>query len=528
MLTRHGSSEAAACRPHSGRLSKFTGQRAGPRKLAATGGFAFILAAIAGLALSGAPGGPPRAPEAHASRLSVLTPALHAALNDATGTDPSSTAPASAAGEPQTPQTPALAGLAFAASTLTPGDGDIFSPTVEEVPVAMKRGETLVQVLTRAVGSEEDANAAIRSLRDLMNLRRLRPEQPITLSIRRPRRPHPVLDFLLSPLESAEDRRPLLVGVNIRTEVDRHVNIVRQEDGQFAGDEIVTPLTRQVVRARGTISSSLYGDARGAGIPDSVIVSMITLYAYSLDFQREIYPGDTFEVVYEHFVDEHGRPLKAGEIIFASMTNGGKERPLYRFEKRKGVVEYFDELGRSARKFLMRTPVDAVRISSRFGRRYHPIQKRWKSHNGVDFAAPTGTKIYAAGNGKVAYAGWARGYGRYIKIRHANGYETRYGHMSRLHVKRGQRVRQGQPIGRVGASGWATGPHLHYEVRIKGTPKDPLKIKGTTTLRLKGKELERFKKSLGEMKTVIASAPLLSKVKTARLGKKDKAVSVVQ
>ncbi|MFP4002831.1 MAG: peptidoglycan DD-metalloendopeptidase family protein, partial [Alphaproteobacteria bacterium] len=462
-----------------------------------------------------------------ASRLSAMAPALRTALGDIGGLEENPAA--SATEELQISPAAAFSSLASLAANKIATDGTgILAPTVEDVPVAMKRGETLVDVLTRAVGSRDDANAAIRSLRDHVNLRRLRPDQPITVSIRRPRRPHPFLDFLLSPLESEEDRRPFLVGVSIRTEVDRHVNIVRQPDGRFSGDEIVTPLTKRVVRARGTISTSLYGDARRAGIPDPVIVAMITLYAYSLDFQREIYPGDSFEVVYEQFVDEHGRPLKAGEIIHASMINGGKTRPLYRFEKRKGVIEYFDELGRSAKKFLMRTPVDAVRISSRFGRRYHPIKKRWKTHNGVDFAAPTGTRIYAAGNGKVAYSGWARGYGRYIKIQHANGYETRYGHMSRLHVKRGQRVRQGQLIGRVGATGWATGPHLHYEVRIKGTPKDPLKIKGTTTLRLKGKDLERYKKTLGELKTVIAEAPMLSKVKTARLGEEDEAGKVVQ
>jgi murein DD-endopeptidase MepM/ murein hydrolase activator NlpD len=176
-------------------------------------------------------------------------------------------------------------------------------------------------------------------------------------------------------------------------------------------------------------------------------------------------------------------------------------------------------LGKSAKKFLMRTPVDAVRISSRFGRRYHPIKKRWKAHNGVDFAAPTGTRIYAGGDGTVTYAGWATGYGRLVKIRHANGYETRYGHMSGFArgIRRGKRVRQGQLIGRVGATGWATGPHLHYEVRIKGSPKDPLRLRVPTGRELKGKELERFKRSLDETHTLLAAAPLVERVKTARL-----------
>lgn len=452
--------------------------------------------------------------------LAGVVPTLEAALGEfaqASGQAPE-TVPAALARGFQAPPPALFAALArLAGEALTP-DPAIFGPVREDVPVSMEPGQTLSQVLTAAIGTPDDAHAAIGALRGHFNPRRLRPDQEITLTIRRPRRPHPLVDFLLSPLESDEDRRPLLMALSIRTDVDRHVSIVRQADGKFSGDEIVIPMTKQVVRARGTIASSLYGDARAAGIPDSVIVAMMGLYTYSLDFQREIYPGDTFEVVYEHYIDEESRPLKAGEILFASMTNGKKTRPLYRFEKQKGIVEYFDELGQSAKKFLMRTPVDAVRISSRFGRRYHPIQQRWKSHNGVDFAAPTGTRIYAAGDGRVAYAGWARGYGRYVRIEHTNGYETRYGHMSRIDVKRGQRVRQGQLIGRVGATGWATGPHLHYEVRIKGAPKDPLKIKGATTLKLAGRELEQFRKTLSELKTVIAEAPLLSHTRTARLG----------
>lgn len=486
------------------------------------------LTAIAALALAGAVGAPGRVPEDGISRLSIIMPALHVALKEATESGSEAGAAKTRAGFPA-PSLKSLTALReFAGGLAPPTLRSIVGPTTQNIPVTMKPGETLMEVLTRTAGSTKDANAAIQTLRRHFNPRRLRPDQPVTVTVQRPRRPHPVIDFLLSPLESEDDRRTQLVGLSIRTDVDRHVNIIRGPDGKFAGDEVVTPLTKQVVRARGTIASSLYGDARAAGVPDSVIIAMITLYTYSLDFQREIYPGDTFEVVYERFTDQKGRELKAGKILFASMTNGGKIRPLYRFEKQKGVIEYFDELGRSAKKFLMRTPVDAVRISSRFGRRYHPIKKRWKRHNGVDFAAPTGTRIYAAGDGRIAYAGWARGYGRYIKIKHANGYETRYGHMSRIHVKRGQRVRQGQLIGRVGATGWATGPHLHYEVRIKGNPRNPLKIKGTTTLRLKGKDLERFKKTMGELKTVIAQAPLLSTVTTAQLKNKDKAAKVVQ
>lgn len=399
----------------------------------------------------------------------------------------------------------------------------LMGPVEETQTLSMERGETLMQVLVGAGAAPQDTAAAIRALSSHYNPRRLRPDQAITVTLRKPRTPNALFDFLLNPLEREADRVVRILGLKIQTDVDRHVVVKQDGNGAFMGAEVVTPLTRELARARGAIESSLYGSARNTGVPDAVILDFIKLYTYSIDFQREIHPGDTFEVAYERFFDDKGQEVKTGSILFASLAHGKKARNLFRYKLSTGGTDYFDELGKSARKFLMRTPVDAVRISSRFGRRYHPIKKRWKRHNGVDFAAPTGTRIYAGGDGTVSYAGWARGYGRLVKIRHANGYETRYGHMSRFArgIRRGKRVRQGQLIGRVGATGWATGPHLHYEVRIHGKPKNPLRLRVPTGRNLAGKELERFKRTLDDTRAKLAAAPVIERVRTARLDKPD-------
>lgn len=224
---------------------------------------------------------------------------------------------------------------------------------------------------------------------------------------------------------------------------------------------------------------SIYETALRNHLPRPVIEDLIRLYSYDVDFQRKVQPGDSFEVL---FAGEEETPGGEGrtEVMFASLTISGEMRKFYRFQTPDdGVVDYYDEAGKSAKKFLVRKPVGNGIMRSGFGFRRHPILGATKMHTGVDWSAPTGTPIYASGNGTVDKVGWEAGYGKYIRIRHANGYETAYGHMTAFArgIHPGVRVGQGQVIGFVGSTGLSTGAHVHYEIMVNGRFVDPMRIR---------------------------------------------------
>ena len=224
---------------------------------------------------------------------------------------------------------------------------------------------------------------------------------------------------------------------------------------------------------------SVYETALRNRIPRPIIEDLIRIYSYDVDFQRKVQPGDSFEVLY---AGEEETPVadSRNEVLFATLTVGGETKKFYRFQSPDdGAVDYYDETGKSAKKFLVRKPVLAGIMRSGFGLRRHPILGYTKMHTGVDWAAPSGTPIYASGNGVVEKAGWESGYGKYIRIRHNNGYETAYGHMTAFArgIDEGTRVRQGQVIGFVGSTGLSTGSHLHYEILVNGRFVDPMRIK---------------------------------------------------
>jgi murein DD-endopeptidase MepM/ murein hydrolase activator NlpD len=206
-------------------------------------------------------------------------------------------------------------------------------------------------------------------------------------------------------------------------------------------------------------------------------------------------PGDRFEFLYETFEDERGRPVKAGNMLMASIDGAALTKTFFRFRPSDdGIVDYFDEQGQSAKKFLMKTPINGARLSSGFGNRRHPILGYTKLHKGTDFAAPRGTPIYAAGNGVVERAGPWSTFGNYVRIQHANGYQTAYAHLNGFAkgVRKGSHVRQGEIIGYVGTTGQSTGPHLHYEVYINGRPMNAMTLKLPTGRKLNGAQLEAF------------------------------------
>jgi murein DD-endopeptidase MepM/ murein hydrolase activator NlpD len=238
---------------------------------------------------------------------------------------------------------------------------------------------------------------------------------------------------------------------------------------------------------------SLYETALRQQVPRPLIDELVRIYSYDVDFQRKVQPGDSFELLYPGEEDGEAR----AEVLFASLTVGGETRRYYRFHTPDdGVVDYYDEHGKSAKQFLVRKPMEAGIMRSGYGWRRHPILGYSKMHTGVDWAAPRGTPILAAGNGVVERAGWEGGYGKYIRIRHAFGYETAYAHMSAFArgISAGVRVRQGQVIGYVGSTGLSTGPHLHYEVLVNGRFVDPVRIRLPRGRSLEGSLLAQFER----------------------------------
>ena len=309
------------------------------------------------------------------------------------------------------------------------------------------------------------------------------------------------LRILLTPLGGGQRLQPIRVIVAADTTIEAVVALsdtgkyvavdVQSADTQVAETEEDDDESGGGVR----LYQSVYETALRQQVPRPMIDELIRVYSYDVDFQRRVQPGDSFEVLFTGD-DEPGGESK-GEVVFASLTVGGETRRYYRFQTPDdGVVDYYDETGKSAKKFLVRKPMAAGIMRSGYGWRRHPILGYSKMHTGVDWAAPRGTPIYASGNGIVVTAGWESGYGKYVKIRHTNGYETAYGHMSAFArgIQPGTRVRQGQIIGYVGSTGLSTGPHLHYEILVNNRFVDPLKIKLPRGRVLDGLTLASFEK----------------------------------
>jgi murein DD-endopeptidase MepM/ murein hydrolase activator NlpD len=241
---------------------------------------------------------------------------------------------------------------------------------------------------------------------------------------------------------------------------------------------------------------SIYETALRNKVPAAVIEDMIRIYSYDVDFQRKVQPGDSFDVFFAG-EDEGATITEKTEVLFASLTVGGETKKYYRFQTPDdAVVDYYDETGKSAKKFLVRKPVNNAIMRSGFGSRRHPILGYVKMHTGVDWATAYGTPIFASGNGVVETAGWEGGYGKYVKLKHNNGYETAYGHMSAFAkgLEVGKRVRQGQVIGFVGSTGQSTGSHVHYEILVNGRFVDPMRIKLPRGRSLDGPLMTGFEK----------------------------------
>jgi murein DD-endopeptidase MepM/ murein hydrolase activator NlpD len=284
-------------------------------------------------------------------------------------------------------------------------------------------------------------------------------------------------------------------GLVFQPEPTLEVKVARLADGSFKAEKIVTPLERQRNAVAGTIRTTLIEAGLERGVPRSVMAAMVRAFSHEVDFQRDVRPGDKFRVLYDQPYSKSGQPIGNATIIYAAIEAGSEKHAVFRVIYNDGTSEYFNDQGESVRRGLMRTPIDGAHVTSSFGMRRHPIMGYSKFHQGVDFAAPQGTPVLAAGDGVVQDVGYRSGYGNFILVRHRTGLETAYAHMSRFArgISKGDTVNQGDIIAYVGSTGRSTGPHLHFEVRVDGQAINPMKVNMQAGSKLSGKGMAQFR-----------------------------------
>ena len=323
--------------------------------------------------------------------------------------------------------------------------------------LVVRAGDTLGTMLTRAGLDSSEANALVNTKTFGARLKQLR---------------------IGDVIEVEPGIKGQIQTLHFNTESPRSLVFQRQDNGTFSARAVTNQVERRLMYGSGVIKGSLFGAAQKAGIDDQIIMALAEVFAWQIDFAKDLHPGDRFSVVYEELYLD-GMKVDNGRILAAHVSNQGKSFDAVLFTGPNGEQGYYTPAGYSLKRTFLRTPLKFTRISSLFSNaRRHPILNRIRAHRGVDYAAPSGTPVRAAGDGRVALVGWKGGYGRAILIRHDSGYDTMYGHLSgwARGLRAGQHVSQGQLIGYVGMSGLATGPHLHYELHIQGRYVDPLKI----------------------------------------------------
>ncbi|MBS7808251.1 M23 family metallopeptidase [Variovorax sp. PCZ-1] len=286
--------------------------------------------------------------------------------------------------------------------------------------------------------------------------------------------------------------------------------LIQRSNGQITSRLETAPLTANTRLASGTIKSSLFAATDESRIPDAVAVQLAEIFSGDIDFIRALRKGDRFSVVYES-LEADGEPLRAGRVLSADFVNAGKTYSAVWFhEPGAAKGQYFTLEGNSMRKAFLASPLEFSRMTSGFGGRMHPIARQFRMHNGVDYAAPTGTPIRSVGDGVVDFAGVQRGYGNVVEIKHRDGKSTLYAHMHSIAVRKGQAVAQGQNIGTVGSTGWSTGPHLHFEFRVNGVHHDPMTLaKQSESVQLSAASRPAFNSLAQDVRLKLAAAASL-------------------
>lgn len=360
---------------------------------------------------------------------------------------------------------------------------------------SIRRGDTVSAILDRLNVNPQDKVEFMRAARDSRAMRQLVPGKTIQA-------------------QTTASGELLMLRYFFGKE---ELFLMEKTDQVFKMSEQKIELESQIQMKSGVVNSSLFAATDGAGIPNPVAAQMIEILASNIDFHRDLRKGDRFTVVYETLIDHSGEHAKAGKVLAVEFVNKDKPYQAVHFQSSNGDVGYYTPEGESLRKAFLKAPLDFSRISSGFTHaRFHPVLKEWRAHRGVDYAAPTGTPVKATANGTVNFAGTQRGYGKLIILKHNGPYETAYGHLSRFakDLKNGSRVKQGDVIGYVGMTGMATGPHLHYELRVDGVQRDPAKVILPTAQPIAKKDMSAFQR---EAESLISRLEIMRNIHFASL-----------
>jgi murein DD-endopeptidase MepM/ murein hydrolase activator NlpD len=360
------------------------------------------------------------------------------------------------------------------------------------MPMKIQSGETFEAAVRRTGVAPEEARTIVKTLAQAFDTVHIKAGLAFQAIIAHPR---------------GRGGPAQLVGLSMQTGPASTLTLSRTFDGALRLRELEEKVSDETTVAEGTMNGSLYESAVKAGADARLVAEAVKLFSHKLDFSRDIKPGDSFTMVFDRKVTETGRTVETGQLLYAEIGAKGQTSKFYRFDN-GGQSDFFDELGRNIKGFLLKTPVDAVRISSGFGMRLHPILGYTRMHPGIDFAAPKGTPVYAAGDGVVVEKRWASGYGNWLMIKHQGGWATGYGHLSAyaagLHT--GEHVHQGEVVAYVGSTGLSTGPHLHYEIIEGGKKIDPRAAKVPQGTILGGRQLVAFNAQKHHIDSLIAQA----------------------
>ena len=358
---------------------------------------------------------------------------------------------------------------------------------VQKEVIIVSQGDNLFSLLTPYQLSYSEIKSIVNIAKPYINLEEIKKGQKINI------------------YSSKRNERNFLDSIRVFLTFDTVVEIKRDGKGDFISKELSVPLIKDYSFFRGQVDSSLLNAAIAVSAPYKNVIDIINTYSHQIDFQRDIQKGDEFVFIIEKLTDPEDKTIQYGKTIYASLKNNNNLNKIYLYSFEDGTSEYFNDNFTSVRKPLIKTPVQATRVSSEFGIRKHPVLGFSKMHTGVDFAAPMGTPIYAAGTGTITQIGWKGGYGRYIKIQHSTKISTAYAHLLSFSkgIKKGVKVAQGQIIGKVGASGRATGPHLHYEVHINNKHVNPMNIHLAPIKTIAGKDKERFIKLKEKINSIL-------------------------
>ena len=345
-------------------------------------------------------------------------------------------------------------------------------PELKKKEIKIDKGSNLFEVLKREKVPQRKIGSLLNSLKNIYNPKMIRPEQEISLAFKNE-------DFF---------------GMSIEINYLKEIQVIKTNDG-FKEYVYKRPFKKILLFKKIEIKKSLYVDSLDVGLPLEILIDMVKLFSYSIDFQRDIRKSNNFYVYYEFLKNYKGDMIMPGNIIYALAELKNSSTEMFRYEGKSNEHKYFDFEGKSIRKTLMKTPIDGARLSSGFGKRMHPVLGYSKMHKGVDFAAKKGTPVYAAGDGIIERANNYGAYGKYIRIRHNSEYKTAYAHLNKFarKVKKGFSVKQGQTIGYVGSTGRSTGPHLHYEIILNGNQINPQKLKLPEKKKIDKAELQDFK-----------------------------------